>query len=144
MAVSTVPVYEFFGAIHGHFFPDGEGKPGALFTAVHQALTEDQHAHLAVTLMDYIAGDIEVQWIGEDEEREGGASFALPTVEQGDPDLMRFAQEHPNVYAEAFQVAVTRLCYREPEAYHAYFSLVTDVFERLHGAGSAPPAGQPS
>lgn len=137
MTERAVPVHEFFGAIYGHFFSDETGQPSALYEAVHDALREDRAAPLAITLMDYLAGDIEVQWLVEDEGQSEGASFTLSTAGR-DRDLTRFAEEHPAVYGEAFQVAVTRLSYRERSTYHAYFALVVEVFERLYGRGSAP------
>lgn len=138
MAEASVPVHEFFGAIHGHFFPDAAGRPGALFEAVHQALGESRHAGLAATLMDYVAGDIEVQWLGEDEGRAGGPSFGLPVADSGGLDVVRLARERPAVYAEAFQVAVARLAHRERAAYDAYFALVLQAFEARFGPDSAP------
>ena len=138
MTESPTPVHEFFGAIYGHFFPDDMGRPGTLHDAVQQALAEERHARLTATLMDYVAGDVEVQWIGEDEDRDGGPSFRMPEAEAGGLDLVALAREHPAIYAEAFQVAVTRLIYRERPAYDAYFRLVLEVFERRFGPGSAP------
>lgn len=138
MTRSVVPIHEFFGAIYGHFFADEQGRPSPLSETIHAALRETGAARVAGTLMDYVAGDIEVQWVGEVEGQAEGASFPLPTAERGDRDLTQFASEHPTVYAEAFQVAVTRLSYRERPTYDAYFALVVDAFERLYGPGSAP------
>ena len=138
MAASSIPIHEFFGAIHGHFFPDADGRPGALQDAVHRALAEARHARLAATLMDYVAGDVEVQWLGEDEGRDGGPSFRLPEADAGGLDLVVLARERPAIYAEAFQVAVARLVHREQPAYDAYFALVLEAFESLFGSGSAP------
>ena len=138
MTEPTIPVHEFFGAIYGHFFLDEEGRPSELYEDVHRALTEERYAGLAQTLMDYVAGDVEVQWISEDEERAEGPSFTMHTGDTGDLDLARLARERADIYAEAFQVAVTRLSYRERPAYNAYFALVMDVFEQRFGPGSAP------
>ena len=138
MAESSTPIHEFFGAIFGHFFPDGEGRPGALHDAVHRALAEAGHARLAATLMDYVAGDVEVHWLGEDEGRDGGPSFRMPEADAGGLDLVAVARERPDIYAEAFQVAVTRLIHREQPAYDAYCALVLEAFESLFGPGSAP------
>ena len=134
----AIPVHEFFGAVYGHFFADADGQPSALFAAVQHALADERHASLATTLMDYLAGDVEVQWIGEDEERAGGPSFQMPVGDSGGLDLTQLARERPAIYAEAFQVAVTRLSYRERPAYGAYFALVLDAFESLFGPDSAP------
>ena len=138
MTGPTSPIDEFFGAIYGHFFLDDQGQPSALYDGVHRALQEERYAGLARTLMDYVAGDVEVQWIGEDEGREGGPSFSMHTDERGGLDLARLARERSDIYAEAFQVAVTRLSYRERVAYDAYFGLVLEVFEQRFGPGSAP------
>lgn len=138
MTGPAIPVHEFFGAVYGHFFSDDAGRPSRLFEAVHQALAEARHAGLAVTLMDYLAGDVEVQWIGEDEGRDGGASFPMPVADRGGLDLAGLARERPDIYAEAFQVAVARLSYRERPAYDAYFALVLEAFESLVGPDSAP------
>ena len=138
MTGPALPVHEFFGAVYGHFFPDDLGRPGALHDAVHRALAEERHARLAATLMDYIAGDVEVQWIVEDEGRDGGPSFRMPEADAGGLDLVALAREHPAIYAEAFQVAVARLSYRERPAYGAYFALVLAAFESLFGPDSAP------
>jgi hypothetical protein len=144
MVEASVPVHEFFGAIHGHFFSDAAGRPGALFEAVHQALAEPRHAALAVTLVDYVAGDIEVQWLEEGEGRDEGPSFGLPVADSGGLDVARLARERPAVYAEAFQVAVARLVYRERAAYDAYFALVLQAFEARFGPDSAPPRQAPA
>ncbi len=138
MTARSVPVHEFFGAVYGHFVPSEEGRPGALFEAVHRALADARHAGLATALMDYVAGDVELEWIGEDEGRDGGPSFAMESDEGGDLDLTRLARERPDIYAEAFQAAVTRLSYRERPAYGAYFALVLEAFESLFGPDSAP------
>lgn len=139
MPEPSTAVHEFFAAIYGSFFPDDAGRPGALHDAVHRALTEEPHARLAATLMDYVAGDVEVQWIGEDEGREGGPSFAMPVTDSASGlNLVALARERPDIFAEAFQVAVTRLFHRERPAYDGYFRLVLDVFERRFGPGSAP------
>ena len=144
MAVGSVPVHEFFGALYGHFVPDEEGRPGALFAAVHRALAEARHAALAAALMDYVAGDVEIQWLSEHEDRAGAPSFALPDGEGGGLDLARLARERPDVYAEAFQVAVARLSFRERPAYDAYFALVLDAFESRFGPGTAPVRATPA
>ena len=128
MTDPTDAVHEFFGAIYGHFFVDEEGRVSELYDEVHRALKEERYAGLAQTLMDYVAGDVEVQWISEDEERTDGPSFTMHTDDSGDLDLARLAREHADIYAEAFQVAVARLSYRERPAYNAYFALVMDVF----------------
>ena len=138
MPEPSVPVHAFFAALYGSFFPDAAGRPGALHDAVHQALAEAEHARLAVTLMDYVAGDVEMQWVSEDEGRDGGPSFPMPVADSGGLDLVTLAREHPEIYAEAFQVAVARLAHRERPAYDAYFRLVLAVFERRFGPGSAP------
>jgi hypothetical protein len=143
MAEPAPLVHEFFGAIYGHFFLDAQGQPSALYEGVHRALQEERYAGLAQTLMDYVAGDVEVQWIGENED-QAAPSFTMPTDARGELDLVRLAQERGDIYAEAFQVAVTRLCYRERLAYDAYFALVLDVFEALAGPGSAPLRDAPS
>jgi hypothetical protein len=140
----SIPIHEFFGAIYGHFFRDEQGQPSALYDGVHRALQEERFAGLARTLMDYVAGDVEVQWIGEDEGQDEGASFTLATGEGGGLDVAGLARNHSAVYAEAFQVAVARLAYRERPAYHAYFGLVLDVFEQCYGPGSAPVRVVPS
>jgi hypothetical protein len=144
MTEPSIPVHEFFGAIYGHFVRDAQDQPSALYDTVHRALQEEHYASLARTLMDYVAGDVEVQWIGEDEAQDQGASFTLATGDGGDLDLARLAREHSAIYAEAFQVAVTRLSYRERPAYHAYFGLVLEVFEQRYGPGSAPVRAGPS
>lgn len=77
MRESAVPVHEFFGAVYGHFFA-ADGWPGALFEAVHSTLADERYAGLATTLMDHVAGDVEVQWIVEDEQRQAGPSFRMP------------------------------------------------------------------
>ena len=138
MANESASAHEFFGAVYGHFFADDEGRPRALHDAVHRALADERHAALATTLMDYLAGDVEVQWLGEDEGREAGASFRMPVDQGGGLDIAALVRERPDVYAEAFQVAVTRLSYRERPAYEAYFALVLEAFEGLYGSGSAP------
>ncbi len=138
MPEASVPVHAFFAAIYGAFFPGDAGAAGALHDAVRQALAEEQHAGLAVILMDYVAGDLELQWVSEDEGREGGPSFAMPFADSGDLDLAALAREHPEIYAEAFQVAVARLAYRERAAYDAYFALVLAAFEARFGPDSAP------
>jgi hypothetical protein len=144
MSDQALPVHEFFAAIYGYFPVRGDGRPSALHEAVSQALTEQRHAHLALTLMDHLAGDVEVQWVREDERRAGGPSFAMPTDTAGGLDLVALARARPDVYAEAFQVAVTRLLHRERPAYDAYFALVLDVFEGLFGPGSAPRDAAPA
>ncbi len=138
MAAPSIPVHAFFGAIYGHFFLDDEDGARALYDAVHQALKEERYAGLAQTLMDYVAGDVEVQWLGEHEEQAGAPSFTMHTDEQGALDLARLARERSDIYAEAFQVAVARLSYRERPAYDVYFGLVLEVFEQRFGPGSAP------
>jgi hypothetical protein len=144
MTEPSIPVHEFYGANYGHYVRDEQNQPSALYDHVHQALQEKRYAGLARTLMDYVAGDVEVQWIGEDEGQDAGASFALATGDGGDLDLARLAREHSAVYAEAFPVAVTRLSYRERHAYHTYFGLVLDLFEQRSGLGSAPLRAGPS
>ena len=144
MSESAVPVHEFFGAVYGHFFADADGQPSALFAAVQRALADERHAGLATTLMDYLAGDVEVQWIGEDEERVAGPTFQMAVGENGGLDLAQLARERPDIYAEAFQVAVARLSYRERPAYGAYFALVLEVFEDLFGPDSAPLRAAPA
>ena len=47
MTEPAIPVHEFFGAIYGHFFPDGQGRPSALSEAVHRALRDERAAGLA-------------------------------------------------------------------------------------------------
>ena len=143
MTDPAIPVHEFFGAIYGHFFADADGQPRALFAAVQRALADERHAGLATTLMDYLAGDVEVQWIVEDEEQAAGSSFPMPVGETGGLDLTQLARERPDIYAEAFQVAVARLSYRERPAYGAYFALVLDAFESLFGPDSAPLRAAP-
>ncbi len=143
MAGWSVPVHEFFGAIYGHFFLDADGQPSALYDGVHRALQEERSAGLAQTLMDYVAGDVEVQWIGENEDQAAAASFTMHTDARGELDLVRLAQERSDIYAEAFQVAVTRLSYRERPAYAAYFALVLAAFESLFGPDSAPLRAAP-
>lgn len=144
MTEPSTPIHEFFGAIYGHFVRGEQGKSSVLYDGVHRALQEERFASLAQTLMDYVAGDVEVQWIGEDEGQDAGASFALAPGEDGGLDVAKLAREHSAVYAEAFQVAVTRLAYRERAAYHVYFGLVLDVFEQCYGPGSAPMRVVPS
>ncbi len=144
MAEPSTLVHEFFGAIYGHFFLDADGQPSALYEGVHRALEEERSAGLAQTLMDYVAGDVEVQWISEQAAQAAGPSFTLHTDERGELDLVRLARERGDIYAEAFQVAVTRLRYRERLAYNAYFALVLDVFETVAGPGSAPLRDAPS
>ena len=144
MAEPAPLVHEFFGAIYGHFFLDAQGQPSALYDGVHRTLEEERYAGLARTLMDYVAGDVEVQWIGENEDQAAAPSFTMHTGERGELDLVRLARERSDIYAEAFQVAVTRLFYRERLAYSAYFALVLDVFEALAGPGSAPLRDAPS
>ena len=144
MSAASTPVHEFFAAIYGHFFTDDDGRPSQLYEAIHRALQDERYAGLTRTLMDYIAGDVEVQWISEDEERGGGPSFTMHADARGALDLARLVRERRDIYAEAFQVAVARLCYRERPAYDAYFALVLEVFEQRFGPGSAPVgAGQP-
>ena len=138
MADESVPAHEFFGAIYGHFAPAEEGRPRALFDAVHRALADERHAALAMTLMDYLAGDVEVQWIVEGEDPSAGPGVRMPVDERGGLDIAALVRERPGVYAEAFQVAVARLAYRERPAYGAYFALVLDAFEHLFGPDSAP------
>ncbi len=143
MTAESVPVHEFFGAIYGHFFPDEAGRPSALFEAVHRALAEARHAALAAALMDYVAGDVEIQWLSEHEERTGVPSFSMETDAGGELDVARIARERPDIYAEAVQVAVTRLSFRERPAYDAYFTLVLEAFESLVGPGTAPLRAAP-
>ena len=144
MTEPAPPIHEFVGAIYGHFFPDEQGRPSALSEAVHRALRDERAAGLAVTLMDYLAGDVEVQWIGEDEAGDGRPSFTMPVADSGGLDLARLARERPDIYAEAFQVAVGRLSYRERPAYGAYFALVLEAFEALFGPNSAPLRAAPA
>jgi hypothetical protein len=144
MAEPASLVHEFFGAIYGHFFLDAQGQPSALYDGVHRALQEERYAGLARTLMDYVAGDVEVQWMSENEDQAAAPSFTMHTGERGELDLLRLARERSDIYAEAFQVAVTRLFYRERPAYSAYFALVLDVFEAIAGPGSAPLRDVPS
>ena len=144
MSGASIPVHAFFGAIYGHFFLDDESGAHVLYDAVHQALKEERYAGLAQTLMDYVAGDVEMQWLSEHEEQAGEPSFTMHTDERGELDLARLARKRSDIYAEAFQVAVARLSYRERPAYDAYFGLVLEAFEQRFGPGSAPlRAAQP-
>jgi len=143
MAGESAPVYEFFGAIYGYFFPDDQGRPGALHDAVHRALADERHAALAMTLMDYLAGDVEVQWIGENDDPGAGPGFRMPVDQRGGLDIAGLVRQRPGVYAEAFQVAVARLMHRERRAYGASFALVLAAFEGLHGPRTAPARHAP-